>query len=135
MVGSTITSNRVSICSCSLTNSWVYQHGIGHNVVIPLADKPDKLYAFDRILQVCSACLARPWTSEWWLDQISREVIRVRGMSLTESPLYTMWSPVGFNTCMGSVCPAVGTAVNAVNATRKWETHFTYFKTQEVQIS
>jgi len=52
------------------------------------------------------------------------EVIWVRGMSLTGSPLYTTRSevPACFNVCVRSVCPAVGTVFNAVNATWKWET-------------
>ena len=53
------------------------------------------------------------------LFKCPREVIRVRGMSLTESPFYTRWSevPVCFNIRVRLVCPAVGTVFDAVNAT------------------
>lgn len=60
-----------------------------------------------------------PGQASGGLIKCPREVIRVRGMSLTESPFYTRWSEVlvCFNICARSVYLAVGTVFNAVNAT------------------
>lgn len=118
MVGSTIASNRVVFAAAGCQTVAF--------ISVELAITCLFLWLINSISFMCLVryfmCVLLVWPvprqTSGGLIKCPREAIRVQGMSMTECPLYTRWAEVAvcFNICARSVCPAVGTVVNAVNA-------------------